>query len=139
LGLLGPGRPGILFEDLLAEVDALVADVDAGTGDQLPDLVLALAAERTAGVPAAVCSVVHWWLDMSLGLGRSRRIMTPEHLVRNADALAADEHTGPRHQPYAALALDLSAERAARLVLGDLGGLAPAEQHAQVFASAFSL
>ncbi len=35
-----------LFDDLVAEVDALVADVDARTGDQLLDLLLALPAER---------------------------------------------------------------------------------------------
>jgi hypothetical protein len=35
----------LLLDDLVAEVDALVADVDARTGDQLLDLLLALAAE----------------------------------------------------------------------------------------------
>src|SRR5207249_6584107 len=38
----------LLFDDLLAEVDALVADVDALARDQLADLLLALAAERAA-------------------------------------------------------------------------------------------
>ena len=38
----------LLFDDLLAEVDALVADVDALTRDQLADLLLALAAEAAA-------------------------------------------------------------------------------------------
>src|SRR5690606_21708153 len=36
----------LLLDDLIAELDALVADVDAGAGDQLLDLLLALAAER---------------------------------------------------------------------------------------------
>ena len=35
----------LLVDDLVAEIDALVADVDAGTGDQLLDLALGLAAE----------------------------------------------------------------------------------------------
>jgi hypothetical protein len=35
------GRRGqLLIDDLVAEVDALVADVDAGPGDQLLDLAL---------------------------------------------------------------------------------------------------
>jgi hypothetical protein len=37
----------LLLDDLVAQVDALVADVDAGTGDELLDLLLALAAEGT--------------------------------------------------------------------------------------------
>jgi hypothetical protein len=40
------GRSGeLLVDDLVTEVDALVADVDAGAGDQLFDLALRLAAE----------------------------------------------------------------------------------------------
>jgi len=40
------GRSGqLLIDDLVAEIDALVADVDAGPGDQLLDLTLALSAE----------------------------------------------------------------------------------------------
>src|SRR5439155_7981119 len=35
----------LLVDDLVAEVDALVADVDAGARDELLDLALALAAE----------------------------------------------------------------------------------------------
>src|SRR5205814_6300310 len=38
----------LLFDDLLAQVYALVADVDALAGDQLSDLLLALAAEAAA-------------------------------------------------------------------------------------------
>ena len=41
---LGRSRQ-LLVDDLVAEIDALVADVDAGTGDELLDLPLALAAE----------------------------------------------------------------------------------------------
>ena len=36
----------LLLDDLVAEVDALVADVHAGPGDELLDLLLALSAER---------------------------------------------------------------------------------------------
>jgi len=38
----------LLFDDFLAEVDALVADVDALARDELADLLLALAAEAAA-------------------------------------------------------------------------------------------
>ena len=41
---LGRSRQ-LLVDDLVAEIDALVADVDAGAGDELLDLPLALAAE----------------------------------------------------------------------------------------------
>ena len=40
----------VLREDLVAERDALVADVDGRAGDELPDRVLRLAAERAAQV-----------------------------------------------------------------------------------------
>jgi hypothetical protein len=36
----------LLVDDLVTEIDALVADVDARAGDQLLDLALRLAAER---------------------------------------------------------------------------------------------
>jgi hypothetical protein len=39
------GRGQLLVDDLVAEVDALVADVDAGSGNQLLDLALRLAAK----------------------------------------------------------------------------------------------
>jgi hypothetical protein len=42
---LGTGE--LLVDDLVTELDALVADVDARAGDELPDLALALPAERT--------------------------------------------------------------------------------------------
>ena len=41
----GRGAGELLVDDLVAEIDALVADVDAGPGDQLLDLPLRLAAE----------------------------------------------------------------------------------------------
>src|SRR4029077_2638361 len=57
--LLGAGRAVVVLEDLLAEVDALVADENARPRDQLAHLVLPLAAEAAACVPAAVFSFVH--------------------------------------------------------------------------------
>jgi hypothetical protein len=39
------GSGQLLIDDLVAEIDALVADIDAGPGDQLLDLTLALSAE----------------------------------------------------------------------------------------------
>jgi hypothetical protein len=45
LELEGGWSGQLLVDDLVAEIDALVADVDAGAGDQLLDLPLRLAAE----------------------------------------------------------------------------------------------
>jgi hypothetical protein len=39
------GSGELLVDDLVTEIDALVADIDAGPGDQLLDLTLALSAE----------------------------------------------------------------------------------------------
>ena len=49
----------LLLDDLVAEVDALVADVDAGTGDELLDLLLALPAERALEQVTAVTELGH--------------------------------------------------------------------------------
>ena len=49
----GRGRE-LLVDDLVTEIDALVADVDAGPGDQLLDLPLALAAEAAEELLVAV-------------------------------------------------------------------------------------
>src|SRR5262245_21795952 len=49
----------LLLDDLVAEVDALVADVDAGTGDELLDLLLALPAERALQQVATVTELGH--------------------------------------------------------------------------------
>jgi hypothetical protein len=45
LELEARGGGELLVDDLVAEIDALVADVDAGPGDQLLDLALGLPAE----------------------------------------------------------------------------------------------
>src|SRR6266508_500302 len=59
----------LLLDDLVAEIDALVADVDAGAGDQLLHLLLALSAERALEQVAAIPYACH--LDSSL-LSRTR-------------------------------------------------------------------
>src|SRR5579859_96262 len=60
--LLLPGRAIVVLEDLLAEVDALIADEHARARHQLAHLVLALPAEGAAGVSASVLSFVHRYL-----------------------------------------------------------------------------
>jgi hypothetical protein len=49
----------LFLDDLIAEIDALVADVDTGPGDQLLDLLLALPAERTLEEVASVTNACH--------------------------------------------------------------------------------
>src|SRR5690349_20832377 len=49
----------LLVDDLVAEIDALVADVDAGARDQLLDLALAFPAEAAEQLLVAVCSSGH--------------------------------------------------------------------------------
>jgi hypothetical protein len=48
-------RGQLLVDDLVAEIDALVADVDAGAGNQLLDLALRLAAEAAEELLVGVC------------------------------------------------------------------------------------
>ena len=55
LGALGE----LLLDDLVAEVDALVADVDARARDELLDLLLALPAERALQQVTAVANACH--------------------------------------------------------------------------------
>jgi hypothetical protein len=55
LQLEGRRRRQLLVDDLVAEIDALVADVDAGSGDQLLDLALRLAAEAAEELLVGVC------------------------------------------------------------------------------------
>ena len=45
-GHAGGGLPELLVHDLIAQLYALVADVDTGTGNELLDLLLTLAAEK---------------------------------------------------------------------------------------------
>src|SRR5450759_2061564 len=53
------GLGELLLDDLVAQVDALVADVDAGSGDELLDLLLALATERALQQVATVSDACH--------------------------------------------------------------------------------
>ena len=48
-----------LFDDLVAELDALVADVDAGPCDELLDLLLALSAEGALEQVGALTDACH--------------------------------------------------------------------------------
>ena len=54
------GRRELLVDDLVAEIDALVADVDAGTGDQLLHLPLALAAKAAEQLLVSLARSGHW-------------------------------------------------------------------------------
>jgi hypothetical protein len=49
------GWSQLLIDDLVAEIDALVADVDAGPCNQLLDLALRLAAEAAEELLVRVC------------------------------------------------------------------------------------
>jgi hypothetical protein len=55
LGALGE----FFLDDLVAEIDALIADIDARTSDQLLDLLLALSTERTLQQVAALSDARH--------------------------------------------------------------------------------
>ncbi len=62
----GAGTLDLLADDVVAQLHALVADEDGGAGDQLPDLVLRLAAEgaveRALGIGARQLGHVYPWL-----------------------------------------------------------------------------
>src|SRR5690606_11075229 len=55
IGALGE----LLLDDLVAEIDALVTDVDTWTGNELLDLLLALSAERTLQEVTALSDASH--------------------------------------------------------------------------------
>ncbi len=52
-------RGQIFFEELIAEFDTQIADVDARARDEPADLRLVLSAEGTTCVPAALLALVH--------------------------------------------------------------------------------
>jgi hypothetical protein len=62
-GFFRSGGRAVLVEDVLAELDALVADVDSGSGDQLVDLVLALPAEG-ASLAVTILAFVQGFLEI---------------------------------------------------------------------------
>src|SRR5690606_33765529 len=61
------GLGELFLDDLVAEIDALVADVHTGPCDELLDLLLALAAERALEQIAAVTDACHGVLPLRLG------------------------------------------------------------------------
>src|SRR3712207_2122867 len=76
------GRSGqLLVDDLVAEIDALVADVHARPGDELLDLPLALAAEAAEQLLVAVGRACHVRLSAcfpaSATRSRDRRCRSP--------------------------------------------------------------
>src|SRR5439155_23046119 len=54
------GLRQLLLDDLVAEIDALVADVHTGTGDQLLDLLLRLAAEGALQQVSLISELGHY-------------------------------------------------------------------------------
>jgi hypothetical protein len=76
----GRGRE-LLVDDLVAEVDALVTDVHAGTGDQLLDLSLGLAAEAAQELLVGICRSGH----LSLSPGTVPRMRSRASARRSHD------------------------------------------------------
>ena len=85
----------LLVDDLVAEIDAFVADVHAGAGDQLFDLPLALPAEAAEELLVAFASPGHF-VSLYLGTGvsstgarpRCRRFRTPGPRRRSCSSRA---------------------------------------------------
>ncbi len=77
----GRGLGHALFDDLVAQLDAFVADVDAGTGDQLLDLLLALSAEGALEQVGTLTDARHHALLVASGDDAPlRRDMAPDVL-----------------------------------------------------------
>ena len=72
----------LLFDDLVAEIDALVADVHARAGDQLLDLLLGLAAERALQQLARVAELGHLCRPLSRWRCVCRIVAVPTILSR---------------------------------------------------------
>jgi hypothetical protein len=75
----------LLIDDLVAEVDALVADVDAGAGDELLDLALRLAAEAAE--------------ELLVGFGGTCQRNTPSVSLRPAGSFLAGSLDACRPRP----------------------------------------
>src|SRR6202012_5247804 len=75
------GRLGQLFlDDLVAEIDALVADVHTGTGDELFDFLLALPAERAFQQVATVTDACPPVTPVDGAAGRLRESRSGGHV-----------------------------------------------------------
>src|SRR5207302_5892600 len=87
----------LLTDDVHAELDALVADKDGRPGDQLPDFVLALAAEGTVErvfrVAAAGLSHRHSITEPSAASRRANRLRWPGRADADRHAPADAGHT----------------------------------------------
>jgi hypothetical protein len=77
LELEGRGCGELFIDDLVTEVDALVADIDAGAGDQLLDLALRLPAEAAE--------------ELLVGFGGTCQRNTPSVSLRPAGSFLALE------------------------------------------------
>jgi hypothetical protein len=85
LELEGRRSGELLIDDLVAEVDALVADIDAGAGDQLLDLPLRLAAEAAE--------------ELLVGFGGTCQRNTPSVSLRPAGSFLAESLDACRPRP----------------------------------------
>ena len=81
LELEAGGGGQLLVDDLVAEIDALVADVDAGTGDQLLDLTLRFPAERAE--------------ELLVGIGWACQRILPSTALRSPSPIRL-RHARPR-------------------------------------------
>jgi hypothetical protein len=75
----------LLVDDLVAEIDALVTDVDAGPGDELLDLALRLPAEAAEELLVGFGGTCQW--NCSLGLASPGRLL-PRWKLRRPPASA---------------------------------------------------
>jgi hypothetical protein len=95
--LAGLGQ--LLLDDLVAEVDALVADVHTGPGDELLDLLLALAAEGALEQISAVTDACHG--DVPSSRGRAgRELLVPEVCPEAVPPPPIERHPGPAVSGY---------------------------------------
>src|SRR6202453_3384875 len=83
------GGLGELFlDDLVAEIDALVADVHARTGDELLDLLLALTAERALQQVPTVTDACHPDTPLHGAAATAVPAASSGHVPRGRQALA---------------------------------------------------